>query len=133
MCEHIIGTVIQRLGAYTLWRCDCNKLFMTEPPTLINNIEYIRPVSTREGIILAVANGCRTTRAISEWLGLPRNSGTVRNYFYYYRIDWKAAFVNGKILQWEEKLASTIRLAPNVGKLTTMAGDKRVVVGVYGR
>lgn len=68
-------------------------------------------MSTRKEIIMAVANGCRNTRQVAEYLRIPH--GTANSYFYENgRV--LSRFENGDLVQWEAGRANTIRLGPNV-------------------
>lgn len=65
-------------------------------------------MSTRKRIILAVANGCKSTRQIASYLGAPLS--TVNSYFY--KADnGLRCFINGEVLQWSPGKANTLRLS----------------------
>lgn len=85
--------------------------------------------TTKQKIILAVANGARNTREIAQAIGV--SYSTVNNYFHpqYHARDYVYVFKNGDILQWQPGLMNTLRLADGVLRHESRGR----VVGVYGK
>lgn len=77
------------------WRClDCGLDWSNTGQWL--NRRRVGTTTTRQRIILAVANGARSTREIAEAIGI--SPTTVNNYFY--NSNNGTPFENGEILQW---------------------------------
>lgn len=85
-------------------------------------------MSTRQQIVLAVANGCRNTREIAARLGCSHSH--ISNYFWPFQPCTEAPLINGDILQWTPGLTNTLRLVDGILCHRNSAGR---VVGVYGR
>lgn len=87
--------------------------------------------TTRQRILIAVAEGCTNTRQIADHLGLAQ--ATIANYFYEARWSPKWKFRNGDLLQWQPALANTLRLGPNAAVIRdrgrVVAVGRAVAVG----
>lgn len=79
-------------------------------------------MTTRQQILIAVANGCRNTRQIAGYLD--KRHGNISNMIYGRAAE--STLQNGDLLQWEWGKANTLRLGPRA----VVIKHKGKVVGV---
>lgn len=78
-------------------------------------------MTIRKKIILAVANGCASTRQVAKFLSM--SYSTVNNYFYKTNNFFGQRFVNGKWLQWSPGKANTLQLSPRMAIIRGAGGQ----------